>query len=84
MSRTVQINTRIDESTAERLDTLAEVTGRTKSRLLYEALNAYIDQEMAFLAAVEKGRADIQAGRGSDWDEVERELDALLEADQTH
>lgn len=79
MTRTIQLSTRVDEATAQRLNLLAQATGRTKARLYYEAIHAYIDAELAFIRAVERGRADIQAGRYTDWDDFEQELDALLE-----
>ena len=79
MSRNVQLNTRVDETTAQRLDLLARATGRTKARLFYEAITAYIENELAFIQAVEQGRADIREGRYTEWEDFEKELDAILE-----
>jgi predicted transcriptional regulator len=84
MSRSVQLNTRVDETTAQRLDLLAQATGRTKSRLFYEAITAYIDNELAFIQAVERGRADIREGRFTEWEDFEKELDALLDDGMAH
>ena len=79
MSRTVQLNTRVDETTAQRLDTLAAATGRTKARLFHEAISTYINNELAFIEAVERGRADIREGRFTEWDDFEKELDEIID-----
>ena len=84
MSRTVQLNTRVDETTAQRLDLLAQATGRTKARLFNEAISAYIEHELAFIQAVERGRADIREGRFTDWDDFEKELDAIIDGGSAH
>ncbi len=80
MNRSVQLNTRVDESTAQRLDLLAQATGRTKARLFHEALTTYIDQELAFIQAIERGRDDIREGRYTEWEDFEKELDAAIDA----
>lgn len=84
MNRNVQLNTRIDETTAQRLDLLAQATGRTKARLFHDAITAYIDSELAFIQAVEHGRADIREGRYTEWENFEKELDAILDGDTKH
>jgi predicted transcriptional regulator len=82
MSRTIQLNTRVDETTARRLDLLAEATGRTKARLFQEAIAAYLDSELAFIEAVEQGRADIVAGRYTTWEAFEQELDGIVSTEK--
>ena len=83
MTRSVQITTRVDEATAQRLTLLAQVTGRTKARLHYEALIAYIEQELAFIEAVEKGREQARAGLGRSLDEVDADLKRIIARYQT-
>jgi predicted transcriptional regulator len=78
MSRTIQLNTRVDEQTAQRLAVLAQATGRSKTRLFHDAITAYLANELAFLQAIEHGRTAIREGRFTDWDAVEEELDALF------
>ena len=63
MPKTVTLSARIDEKLARKLAKLQAATNRTRSYLVGEALEAYADDELAFLASVEKGRADIRAGR---------------------
>jgi predicted transcriptional regulator len=78
VSRTVQLNTRVDEQTADALDRLARLTGRTKARLFYEAITSYISRETSFLREVEEARASIQAGDYYTLDTVVAELDSLI------
>lgn len=84
MNRSVQLNTRVDETTAQRLDLLAHATGRTKARLFHEAITAYIDAELAFVQAVEQGRDDIREGHYTEWEDFEKELDAILDGGTAH
>ena len=63
MTKTVTLSARIDHSLAKKLDKLKAATKRSKSFLVGEALTAYADDELAFLASIEKGREDIKAGR---------------------
>ena len=53
-----------------RFDDLAQVTGRTRNDLIVEAMTRYIEAEMAYIAAVQEGLADIAAGRHRSLDEV--------------
>jgi predicted transcriptional regulator len=70
MPRTTQVNTRVDTDMAAQLDKLASLTGRTRSTLLYTALQEYLENEMAFLEAVEEGIAAARAGDLTDHAEV--------------
>jgi len=49
--------------TVARLDTLAQVTRRSKSFLANDAIERYLQDEEAFVASVASGQADITAGR---------------------
>jgi predicted transcriptional regulator len=64
MSRTVA--SRLDEDLASELDQLAQQTGRSRSTLIEEALRSYISSERDFLAKVDAGLADLDAGRVTD------------------
>ncbi len=74
MSETVALSTRVDRELSEQLERLAEATGRKKVWLINEALRAYLAAETAFIAAVEEGRADAQAGRVRPFEEYAAEL----------
>jgi predicted transcriptional regulator len=62
----------------EKLSRLASARGKSKSRLVCEALAEFVVSEEAFAAAVAEGRAAVDAGDVIDHDEVMREADALL------
>jgi predicted transcriptional regulator len=78
MSKTVMLSARIDPNVAKKLEKLKAVTKRSKSYLVGEALAAYADDELAFLASLEKGRADLRAGRFKTHDEVMANMRRML------
>ena len=61
MSKTVAA--RVDDDLAAELDQLAQQTGRTRSVLIEQALRSYVTSERDFLAKVDVGLADLEAGR---------------------
>jgi predicted transcriptional regulator len=61
---------RLPRDLRARYDTLAQATGRSRTDLIVEAMTRYIDAEMAYIAAVQEGLADIEAGLHGDLDEV--------------
>jgi predicted transcriptional regulator len=78
MTKTVTLSARIDPKVAKKLEKLQAATKRSKSFLVGEALAAYADDELAFLESVEKGRADIRAGRIKTHDEVMANMRRML------
>jgi predicted transcriptional regulator len=66
-------NIRLPSDLRARYDALAAATGRTRTDLIVEAMTRYIDAEMAYIAAVQEGLADIEAGRHRDLEEVTNE-----------
>lgn len=78
MSDMVALSTRIERELSEQIERLAEVTGRKKVWLVNEALRAYLAAETAFIAAVEEGRADAQAGRVRPFEDYAAELKQRL------
>lgn len=56
-----------------RFDELARASGRTRNDLIVEAMTRYVEAEMAYIAAVQEGLADVEAGRHRDLDEVAEE-----------
>ena len=66
-TKSVQVNTRVEPTLAVRLDLLANATGRTRPNLVYQAIVAFVDSEIAFFEAVERGRAQAYAGLGCDF-----------------
>lgn len=66
--------------TKARLERLAAATRRSKSFLSNEALERYLAEEEAFIASVERGLADAEAGRVRDGAALLRELEATIAA----
>ena len=56
------LNVRLPESTYSRLAQLTKATGRTKSFLAVEALDAYLDQQAWQIAEVKAGIAEADRG----------------------
>jgi len=63
MQKDVTVTARIESGLSERLNRLAAIRGRSKSWVVGNALKAYLDAELAFVEAVEDGRADLDQGR---------------------
>jgi predicted transcriptional regulator len=74
------LTVRVSPELKERLDKLAERTRRTKSFLAGEAIAGYVERELGIVAGIERGLADMKAGRVVPHEEVMAEIDAVVEA----
>ena len=74
---------RLSNDMKGKLATLADRTHRTRSFLATEAIAAYVERELAIVEGIERGRADIRAGRVTPHDEVTREARKIVEAART-
>lgn len=63
MTKSVLLSARITPKLNAKLTRLAADTDRTKSKIVSQALQAFVESEADFLASIEKGRADFRAGR---------------------
>lgn len=70
---------RVSPELKERLGKLAERTRRTKSFLAGEAIAGYVERELEIVAGIERGIADMKAGRVVPHEEVMAEIDAIVE-----
>ena len=61
--RTITISARISEELDQNLRRLSAATGRSKSRLVAEALEGYVESEKDFIEAVEQGIQAADEGR---------------------
>ncbi len=68
------INVRVDTEKKDRLDALAEATGRSRSLLIAEAIDRYLTEESWQIAKIQEGIADADAGRVYEDDEVQAEM----------
>ena len=62
MTRTVPLSLRISEKKAREIETLAKATDRSKSWLLEQALDAYLETQSWQIARIERGLAEIDRG----------------------
>ena len=63
-----------------KLGRLSKSTSRSKSYLAAEAVAAYVDRELEIIEGIERGLADVEAGRVVPHDEAMARLDAVIEA----
>lgn len=71
------LSLRLSAKTKSKLATLARHTRRTSSFLANEAITAYVEHELAIVEGIERGLADMQAGR------VTSHIDAMKQARET-
>ncbi len=71
MAKPVVISARIDETTAALLDQVAAAQGRSRAWLVSNAVKRLAEEQAAFLAFVQQGIDDFEAGRVHTQDEVE-------------
>ena len=74
---------RIPDAMRTQYDALAEATGRTRSDLMIEALDAYIAAKMQRIAMIQEGVRQLDEGRTHTHDDVIATLQArgMLPAD---
>jgi predicted transcriptional regulator len=78
MAQDIALDIRIPAELDERLARLAAAHGKSKSRLVREALAAFVVREEAFAASVAEGIAAVDAGDLIDHEQVMREVEELL------
>ena len=84
MTATTTLTLRLPVELKERLGRIATATRRSQSFLAAEALSAYVDHELAIIADIQQGLAEVAAGEGIPHDEVMDEIDALIAEAQAH
>lgn len=65
---------RFDPEIRERLDKMAEQMGRPRAWIIKEAVAQYLERETWYLAEVQKGIDDVEAGRVISHDEIAARL----------
>lgn len=63
MATTETMTIRLDARLKAKLGKLAESTRRSRSFLAAEAVESYVDRELALLEGIERGLSDVKAGR---------------------
>lgn len=74
------ISISLDEVTAERLNALAQSQHRSRSAVVNEAIEQYLENEARIVEAIKVGIADADAGNLIPHEEVMAELHARIEA----
>ena len=67
---------RLDPKTRKQLDKMARHMDRPRAWIIKEAVAQYLERETWYLAEVQKGMDDLEAGREISHDEVEARLKA--------
>jgi predicted transcriptional regulator len=71
---------RLDDSVKEKLERLAHDTRRSKSFLAAEAVSAYVERELEIIEGIQRGLADVEAGRVVPHDEAMAEIYAVIDS----
>ncbi len=80
MAASTTMTIRVSPDLKEKLGRLAHTTRRTRSWLAAEAVEAYVDNELEIIEGIQRGLADMKAGRVTPRDEVMDQLDAAIAA----
>jgi len=80
MSATETLTIRLTPKLKEQLGHLADATDRTKSFLAAEAISQYVARESEIIEGIERGLADVKAGRLVPHDEAMARLYATIDA----
>ncbi|SEJ34743.1 Predicted transcriptional regulator [Sphingobium sp. AP50] len=80
MTASTTMTIRMTTDLKEKLGRLAQSSRRSRSFLAAEALEAYVDRELDIIAGVERGIADMKAGRVIPHKEAMDRLDAAIAA----
>lgn len=79
MSTSATMTIRIATDTKRKLERLAADTRRSKSFLAAEAVAAYVERELAIIDGVQRGLADVEAGRVISHDTAMAEIQAVID-----
>ena len=63
MTTSTTMTIRLEPQLKARLGRLADGTRRSRSFLAAEAVQAYVDRELAIIEGIERGLADVEAGK---------------------
>ena len=78
MTASTTMTIRLDPAVKAKLGRLADGTRRSRSFLAAEAVEAYVDRELAIIEGIERGLDDALAGRTVSHDAAMARLDAAI------
>ena len=71
---------RLDPQLKAKLGRLADGTRRSRSFLAAEAVETYVDRELAIIEGIERGLADVEAGRTVSHEDAMTSLRQVIDA----
>jgi predicted transcriptional regulator len=80
MPASTTMTIRISPDVKAKLGRLAQGTRRSRSFLASEAVEAYVDRELEIIDGIQRGLADVAAGRVVPHGEAMAEIRAVIEA----
>lgn len=78
MATSTTLTVRLAPKVKQRLGRLARQTKRTKSYLAGEAITSYVEQELDIIEGINRGLADMEAGRVVSHDDAMRRVRATI------
>jgi len=78
MDASTTMTIRLPDEVKEKLGRLAQGTRRSRSFLAAEAVAAYVDRELAIIDGIQRGLADVVAGRVTDHETAMDQVDAAI------
>ncbi|NDW02544.1 CopG family ribbon-helix-helix protein [Salipiger sp. PrR002] len=79
MPASTTMTIRLDPQLKAKLGRLADGTRRSRSFLAAEAVEAYVDRELAIIDGIERGLADVEAGRTVSHDDAMASIRQAIE-----
>lgn len=80
MPASTTLTIRISPDVKDKLSRLAQGTRRSRAFLASEAVEAYVDRELEIIDGIERGLADVAAGRTVTHDEAMAAVRAAIDA----
>ena len=68
-----QFSLRLPKTTKDRLQELADATGRTKAFLAQDAIEKYLELESWQIKSIQEGLKDVDEGRVVSYDNIKKE-----------
>ncbi len=80
MTASTTMTIRLDPQLKAKLGRLADATRRSRSFLAAEAVETYVDRELAIIEGIERGLADVEVGRTVSHEEAMATLRQVIDA----
>ena len=80
MTTSTTMTIRLNPQLKAKLGRLADGTRRSRSFLAAEAVETYVDRELAIIEGIERGLADVEAGRTVSHEDAMASLGQVIDA----